>query len=133
MIYDDRLNKKQGITAIMFFGFFGIAGTYLGVALDVSNFQFNNVSIGLVESEAIANSRVIGIVVAGLLGGYRVGIGAGLIAGIHRMTLGGFTALSCGISTIIAGFLSGYFYKNKKGLSPVTAMMIGALAEAMQM
>src|SRR5690625_1956635 len=49
------------------------------------------------------------------------------------MTLGGFTALSCGISTSIAGFLSGYFYKNKKGLSPVTDMMIGALAEAMQM
>lgn len=133
MIYDDRLNKKQEITAIMFFGFFGIAGTYLGVALDVSNFQFNNVSIGLVESEAIANSRVIGIVVAGLLGGYRVGIGAGLIAGIHRMTLGGFTAFSCGFSTIIAGVLAGAFYRKGKNVKPLFAFGISALAEAMQM
>src|SRR5690625_62544 len=133
MIRHDKLAGQQEIKAIVFFAMFGIAGTYLGFTLNTSTLQFNSAIQGVVQEEAIANSRVIGVVIAGLLGGYRVGLGAGLIAGIHRMTLGGFTALSCGISTIIAGFLSGYFYKNKKGLSPVTAMMIGALAEAMQM
>src|SRR5690625_6122697 len=49
------------------------------------------------------------------------------------MMLGGFTALSCGISTSIAGFLSGYFYKRKKSISPTKAMIISGLAEAMQM
>src|SRR5690625_1575236 len=126
MIRHDKLAGQQEIKAIVFFAMFGIAGTYLGFTLNTSTLQFNSAIQGVVQEEAIANSRVIGVVIAGLFVGYRVGLGAGLIAGIHRMTLCAFTALSCGISTIIAGFLSGYFSKHKKGLSPVTAITIGA-------
>lgn len=133
MVSHDKLNRKQSLSAILFFGFFGIAGTYLGVALDVSSFQFNNVQMTLVESEAIANSRVIGVVLAGLLGGYRVGIGAGLIAGLHRMSLGGFTSFACGFSTIIAGFVASAFHRKGKKTGASLALGIGALAEAMQM
>lgn len=133
MIRYDKLDGKQEIKAILFFAMFGIAGTYLGFTLNTNALQFNSAIQGVVQEEAIANSRVIGVVIAGLLGGYRVGLGAGLIAGIHRMMLGGFTAFACGISTIIAGFLSGYFYKRKKSLSPKKAMIISGLAEAMQM
>src|SRR5690625_2851391 len=124
MIRHDKLAGQQEIKAIVFFAMFGIAGTYLGFTLNTSTLQFNSAIQGVVQEEAIANSRVIGVVIAGLLGGYRVGLGAGLIARIHRMTLGGFTALSCGISTIIAGFLSGYFYIRKKRISAKKAMLI---------
>ena len=133
LVQHDRLNRRQGFTAILFFGFFGIVGTYLGVALNTETLQFNNVTLELVRDEAIANSRVIGVVVAGLLGGYRIGIGAGLIAGIHRITLGGFTAFSCGISTIIAGVVASSFYRKGKTVKPLTAFGVGALAETMQM
>lgn len=133
LVHHDKLNRKQEITAILFFGFFGIVGTYFGVALNMNTLHFNSVATVLTSDEAIANSRVIGIVVAGLLGGYRVGIGAGLIAGIHRMTLGGFTAISCGLSTIVAGVVAGAFYRKGKALKPLTVFGIGALAEAMQM
>lgn len=87
------------------------------------------------QTEAIANSRVIGIVMAGLLGGYKVGIGAGLIAGIHRMSLGGFTAFSCGFSAIVAGLLAGFIRSKYKGkrISVRVALLTGALAEAIQM
>ncbi|HLS60436.1 MAG TPA: LytS/YhcK type 5TM receptor domain-containing protein [Virgibacillus sp.] len=133
MIRHDKLDGQQEIKAILFFAMFGIAGTYLGFTLNTTTLEFNSAIQGVVQEEAIANSRVIGVVIAGLLGGYRVGLGAGLISGIHRMMLGGFTALACGISTIIAGFLSGYFYKRKKSISPTKAMIISGLAEAMQM
>ncbi|WP_153733586.1 sensor histidine kinase [Sporosarcina obsidiansis] len=133
MVHQDGLDRKQEMTAILFFGFFGIFGTYFGVALDMQTLHFNNVSLELTSNEAIANSRVIGVVVAGLLGGYRLGIGAGLIAGIHRISLGGFTAISCGISTIISGILAGYFYKKGKHTSPLAAFAIGAFAETVQM
>ncbi|MBO0587795.1 sensor histidine kinase [Sporosarcina sp. E16_8] len=133
LVHHDKLNRKQELTAILFFGFFGIVGTYFGVALNMNTLHFNSVATVLTSDEAIANSRVIGVVVAGLLGGYRVGIGAGLIAGIHRMTLGGFTAISCGLSTIVAGIVAGAFYRKGKALKPVTVFGIGALAEAMQM
>lgn len=133
LVNRDKLNRKQEIAAILFFGFFGIVGTYFGVALHTNTLHFNSVSAVLGSEEAIANSRVIGVVVAGLLGGYRVGIGAGLIAGIHRMTLGGFTAVSCGLSTIIAGVVAGVFYRKGRALKPLTMFGIGALMEAMQM
>ncbi|WP_246096877.1 sensor histidine kinase [Psychrobacillus soli] len=133
LVHRDKLNRKQEIAAILFFGFFGIVGTYFGVALDTNTLHFNSVAAVLGSEEAIANSRVIGVVVAGLLGGYRVGIGAGLIAGIHRMTLGGFTAVSCGLSTIIAGVVAGIFYRKGRALKPITVFGIGALMEAMQM
>lgn len=133
MISHDKLDGKQSLAAILFFGCFGIAGTYLGTALDVSTYQFNNVQTSLIESEAIANSRVIGVVLAGLLGGYRVGIGAGLIAGLHRMTLGGFTGFACGFSTIFAGFVASAFRRKNNKTGALLALGIGALAEAMQM
>lgn len=133
MIYQEQLHKKQQITAIIFFGFFGIIGTYSGLTLNMDSHQINPWANDLNTDEAIANSRVIGVVLAGLLGGYKVGIGAGLIAGIHRFTLGGFTALSCGIAAIVAGVISGMFYRKNKHVKLESAFLIGVLAESIQM
>ncbi|WNS75729.1 sensor histidine kinase [Bacillus sp. DTU_2020_1000418_1_SI_GHA_SEK_038] len=133
MIYQNQLNRKQQIIAILFFGFFGIIGTYSGLSLSTDSLQFNRWTSDLTDDEAIANSRVIGVVLAGLLGGYRVGIGAGLVAGIHRFSLGGFTALSCGLATIISGILAGLFYRKNKHVKLSSAFFIGALAESLQM
>ena len=114
MIHQDQLNNRKQFTAILFFGLFGIMGTYYGVALNTDTLLFDSVTMDLAAEEAIANSRVIGVVIAGLLGGYRVGIGAGLIAGIHRLTLGGFTAVSCSLDSVIAGAMAVYFRKKGK-------------------
>ncbi|WP_419887103.1 LytS/YhcK type 5TM receptor domain-containing protein [Neobacillus niacini] len=133
MIYQEKLNRKQQLTAILFFGFFGIIGTYSGLTLNTDSLEINRWTSNLNADEAIANSRVIGVVLAGLLGGYKIGLGAGLIAGIHRFTLGGFTGLSCGLATIIAGLLAGIFYRKNKILKLRSAFVIGALAESLQM
>lgn len=72
-----------------------------------------------------------------MLGGPIVGVGAGLVAGIHRYTLGGFTAFSCGISTILAGIIAGYFGSKRKQMgNQITAgfaVMIGMILESVQM
>ncbi|GIN89669.1 sensor protein LytS [Siminovitchia terrae] len=133
MIYLERLDRKQQLTAIFFFGFFGIIGTYTGLRLSTETLNIDRWVIDLSADEAIANSRVIGIVIAGMLGGYRVGIGAALIAAIHRFTLGGFTAFSCGLATIFAGVLAGMFHKKNKQVKLRSAFKIGALAETIQM
>jgi two-component system sensor histidine kinase LytS len=106
MIYQEKLGRRQQYTAILFFGFFGIIGTYSGVTLSTDSLEFDRWAVDLISDEAIANSRVIGVVLAGLLGGYKVGIGAGLIAGIHRFTLGGFTGFACGLAAIVAGLIA---------------------------
>lgn len=133
MIYQEELKGRQQILAIIFFGFFGIIGTYTGLSLNTESQQFNRWAADLSSDEAIANSRVIGAVLGGLLGGYKVGIGAGLIAGLHRFTLGGFTAIACGLATIIAGLISGMFYRKNKHVKLELAFLIGVLAESIQM
>lgn len=133
MIYQKQLNRSQQYKAIIFFGFFGIIGTYSGLSLDTESLQFNRWASSLTSDEALANSRVIGVVIAGLLGGYKIGIGAGLIAGIHRFTLGGFTAFSCGFAAILAGIIGGFFYKKNKQVTLKKALLIGSTAEAFQM
>ena len=133
MLNEDQFNRNQQVKAILFFGVFGIIGTYTGLTLRPESLEFSRWVNAVGEDEAIANSRVIGVVIAGLLGGWRIGLGAGLVAGIHRFALGGFTALACGVATIIAGLLAGLFYKKNRHGKLSKALVVGALAEAMQM
>lgn len=79
------------------FGAIGILSTYTGISVQ----------------GAIANTRVIGVIAGGILGGPFVGLGAGVIAGLHRwaIDIGGFTATACAVSTIVEGYIGGYFSK----------------------
>jgi sigma-B regulation protein RsbU (phosphoserine phosphatase) len=81
------------------FGLFALYGTYSGIQ----------------TSGAIANIRNVGPIMGGLLGGPLVGLGAGLIGGIHRYLMGGFTALPCAIGTILSGLLAGLLLMLCKG------------------
>lgn len=90
----EKMSRIDKVVFSFVFGALGIIGTYSGVPVN----------------GAIANSRSIGVIIGGLFGGPSVGIAAGLIAGIHRMLLptGRFTAIACGLSTIIGGVIAGY-------------------------
>ena len=72
---------------------------------------------GLHIEDSIANTRAIGAVMGGLLGGPVVGGLVGLTGGLHRYSMGGMTALSCMISTIVEGLLGGtvHSYMIKRG------------------
>ena len=127
--------RKQEYTVILFFGAFGIIGTYSGITFQAEPFQLQRFATGVLNTEAIANFRVIGVVLAGLFGGYKVGGAAGLIAGGHRMMLGGFTGFACGIATIAAGIFAAWFRSRNPGVTskPHYVFAIGAAAEMMQM
>jgi two-component system sensor histidine kinase LytS len=75
------------------FGLFGIMGTYFSIP-----FQ-----------GALVNTRILGIMAGGLLGGPIVGLGVGTIAGFHRwvIDIGGFTSVACGISAAFEGLFGG--------------------------
>lgn len=136
LIEKREISNRNQMSVIWMFGFFGIIGTYTGLTVNPEQATYLRWVVELGEGEAIANSRVIGVVVAGLLGGWKVGVGAGIVAGVHRFFLGGFTGFACGLSTIIAGMIAGYFYKrnrNNRIISLQTALVVGMLAEAVQM
>jgi len=85
---------------ILIFGAFSIFGTYVGIPL---------------ASGAIVNIRDFAPIIAGLTSGPIIGLAVGMIGGIHRFFLGGFTCIPCGLSTILAGVIGGAIYYFNKG------------------
>lgn len=125
MVRDFIINNHSDwllkLMLIVFFGIVGIISTYMGTGVE----------------GAIVNTRVVGVVAGGLLGGPVVGIGAGLIAGIHRwaIDIGGFTAVACAISTIVEGVIGGLFQikYRRSGNDWIFAFCVAAFAECCQM
>ncbi len=98
-ILEGKFTFKNQIILILIFGAISIFGTYSGI--DIFG--------------AMANVRDLGPMVAGLVGGPIMGLGAGLIGGLYRLSLGGFTAVPCAIATILSGLLAGLiFLVNKR-------------------
>ncbi|HAS27846.1 MAG TPA: hypothetical protein DCR59_01390 [Dehalococcoidia bacterium] len=90
------LSRKAGfndkLTVIVIFGLFSVFCTYMGTEL---------------PSGAIINVRDMAPMLAGLVGGPLIGLGAGLIGGIHRLFLEGFTQIPCSLATILIGLTAG--------------------------
>jgi two-component system sensor histidine kinase LytS len=114
-----QLNFRDKCLLALVFGLLGIISTYTGIPIQ----------------DALANSRVIGPMVAGLLGGPAVGGAAGLLAGAHRYLLGGFTAGSCAIASTLEGILGGLFrrYYQDRAIPWTVALVAGLCGETLQM
>ncbi|NKF52423.1 sensor histidine kinase [Shewanella sp. WXL01] len=89
---------------------------------------------------AIANTRAMGAVLGGLLGGPVTGFFVGLTGGLHRYSLGGFTDVACAISTTLEGLTAGlvhlYLKRNDKSeliYHPMQVFLVTFCAEVMQM
>ena len=106
------------------FSAFCIMGTYLGYQIE----------------GAIANTRAIGAVLGGILGGPAVGMAVGLTGGLHRYSLGGFTASACAVSTTVEGLIGGclhlYLLRRHRAdrlLHPMNVLITTLIAETAQM
>ena len=115
-VISQKANWYDTLFFILLFGGFSIFGTYTGIVL---------------PSGAISSIRDLGPLVAGLVAGPLVGLGAGLIGGIHRYFLGGFTCVPCGIATVLAGLIGGivYLIAKKKLISIFHAMLLAVFVE----
>ncbi|MHC1592667.1 MAG: LytS/YhcK type 5TM receptor domain-containing protein [Methermicoccaceae archaeon] len=113
------LSPKKQLILLVAFGVLAVFGTYAGVE----------------AGGAITNVRDLSPMIAGLIGGPVVGLGAGLIGGIHRYMLGGFTALPCSTATVLAGLFGGLIYHLNRGrfVGVFAAVAFAALMEAFHM
>lgn len=113
------LKDKLELAAI--FGCISILSTYTGISV----------------KGAIVNTRVIGVMAGGILGGPLVGIGAAVIAGAHRYlcNIGGLTAAACAVSTLTEGLIgagvSGYVRKHRWKIRDL--FLSAFVAETLQM
>jgi two-component system LytT family sensor kinase len=120
----ESLRARDRLYLYVFFSALSILGTYLGLPVQ----------------GAIANTRAIGPVLAGIIGGPLLGTAVGLTGGLHRFLLGGFTAFSCGVSTTVEGLMGGlvglYLVRRKAAeriFDPWVALFTTVASEAAQM
>ena len=87
VIHKDEFSKGDIAALSFIFSVFGIMGTYSGTEIH----------------GAIANTRIIGVMAGGLLGGPYVGFISGTVAGVHRLffNVKSITAVPCAIGTVI--------------------------------
>ncbi len=114
-LLDRTVDYKSGIIMMVLFGALSIYGTYGGILLATGATAHVR---HLGPTGAIAEIRDLGPMIAGLVGGPVIGMGAGLIGGIHRYFVGGFLAVPCAVATVLAGLIGGLIYRLRKGNFP---------------
>ncbi|PEJ79788.1 two-component system sensor histidine kinase LytS [Bacillus wiedmannii] len=135
------LHRQDGyvdkLKLICIFSVFTIVSNYTGIEIAGNTIMNENWLQGVSSSSTIANTRIMGVGISGLLGGPIVGIGVGSIAGIHRYMLGGTTALSCAISSILAGVITGYighiFKKYNRAITPKFSAILSVFIVSLEM
>ncbi|WP_080849067.1 sensor histidine kinase [Cytobacillus gottheilii] len=92
----DRHSPTELSLITVIFCLFALFGTYSGIEVEGS----------------IVNIRTIAITAGGILFGPWVGIITGIVSGVHRylIDIGGVTSIPCLITSILAGFVSGYIH-----------------------
>lgn len=118
-ILNKKFNSKNQFFLVIIFGIFSIYGTLSGMEL----------------FGAIANIRNLGPLIAGLLGGPLIGLGAGMIGAVHRFTLGGMTCIPCSLMTVFAGLFGGAIFTLRKGkfVGVFAAVVIAIITESFHM
>ena len=83
---------------------------------------------------AMANTRIVGVLMGGLMGGPVVGMLVGAISGLYRYEMGGFTATICGLFAFFGGIMAGLVRQwfGLKRLNWKIAGVVALLAEILQ-
>jgi len=127
---------KMSMLHAFVFGIFGIAITITGVIITEESVIRDFVIFPVESNQLIVSSSLVPVVIAGLLGGPVVGLGAGIIAGGHLMFLGGVGWLANGLVNPLTGLLAGLtarFFSNERVISPWKALFIGVFPPILQM
>lgn len=104
---------RYRLILIIVFGLFAMLGTHSGIIIDQHqhvHLPLNPMAMGLNVlngAEVTVGFRDTWALVAGLAGGWQVGLGTGLLAGIDRFMVGGDIKISTAIATTLLGLFAG--------------------------
>lgn len=133
------MQRPYNMSGIMLFGLFcifAVYGTHAGMIISPDDAPTPTPVLSGVMLEpnaAILNFRDMAVVTAGLLMGPWVGLGVGAVAGFERYGLGGFTALACGLASVLVGLFSGVARNRARSvITPQHAALVASVAVLLQ-
>lgn len=122
---------------ILIFGVFAVISNFTGVEINGDRMIVEQLFSPLGPGSALANTRVLTIGVAGLIGGPFVGTTVGVLSAIIRYFQGGMDVHIYVISSVLIGLLSGMYglnsSKRNKFPSSKEGFFVGVAMESVQM
>mgnify|MGYP001220139910 CR=1 FL=1 len=124
-----RMNSsRMTMIHIVMLGLFGIVSTTLGFVINDQGEIVRDIVWRASSDEWVLSFALMAIVIAGLLGGANIGLGAGLMTSIHLLFVGGLGlyvhAMLFPVAGLWAGLAGRYFAKDRI-VTPVQAFFIG--------
>ncbi len=121
----------------LIFSLFALMSNFTGIVIRNGDILSGSIYFHLDDDVSLANTRVLTIGVAGLVGGPFVGVFVGIFSGLFRLYMGGAEAYTYLISSLFIGLISGYFgqqARQKKQYPSIgKSALIGATMEIVQM
>ncbi|HET7578684.1 MAG TPA: LytS/YhcK type 5TM receptor domain-containing protein [Bacillales bacterium] len=135
-LLDREIGVKTVIYHSIIFGIFGIAAAQAGVVLSDGQITSHLWTLQLSDGQTLVGSTLVAVVIAGLLGGPYVGLGAGLIVAVYLQYLGGETVMASSVANLLAGLLAGFtarFFSQERVIAPEKALFIGMFTPILHM
>ena len=126
LLIKDSMRKRDWLALYVIFAAISILGTLLGnlVTIQAETSDWLHTHIVSIEYASIADavpvsdlqantqveSRTIGTILAGFLGGPLLGVSVGITAGTYRYFMGGDAAIGGSLGTALTGLLAGLVY-----------------------
>ncbi|MDD1682037.1 MAG: SpoIIE family protein phosphatase [Methanoregula sp.] len=109
-----------------------VPGTQILLAIIFGILSIYGLSSGVNVYGATLTFRDLGPIIAGLLCGPYVGLGAGLIGGAYRLTMGGSNVMAAAAGPVIAGLFSGlvYLFNKREFVSIKAAVILTVIVES---
>jgi two-component system sensor histidine kinase LytS len=130
-LLDRELGLKTVIYHAAIFGAFGIVGAQAGIVFHDGEIASRFWVTTLERGETLIGSHLVAIVIAGLLGGSYVGLGAGCVTAVYFYFLSSDTVIADMLASVLTGLFAGLtarFFSNERVIAPAKALFIGMFA-----
>src|SRR5690606_6738234 len=135
-LLDREVDRKTVVLHALIFGLFGIAAAQAGVVAEGGTYSSHFWVWSLEADQMLVGSSLVAVVIAGLLGGPLVGLGAGSVVGIYLFALGGLGKEAHCLANSLTGLLAGLtarFFSEERIIAPAKALFIGIFPPILQM
>ncbi|WP_085992577.1 LytS/YhcK type 5TM receptor domain-containing protein [Oceanobacillus senegalensis] len=135
-LLDRDINKETIVYHALVFGLMGILGTHAGVVMHGEELIMQVWVMGVESDEVLIGFSLVVVMIAGLLGGPLVGLGAGLVSGTYIVLIGGGGWLANSLINPLSGVITGktgQFFSEDRVIAPNKALFIGIFPPVLHM